>query len=165
MRLQLIPLDEENLNRLEHNAAANMAVGSDDSREFHHMIVTVLQETRAFLETATAQAPWISYLGMDFASGGLIGNCSFKGNPNEEGEVEIAVVTFPHFENRGYGSEMARQLIEIATAEAAARRISAVSVAGPNAASRMMEKHGFQHVDTYHDESHGDLWEWSRDCA
>ena len=165
MHLQLIPLDEDNLNRLEHNAAANMAVGNDDSREFHHMIVMVLQETRAFLQNATPQPPWISYLAMDAACGGLIGNCSFKGNPNEEGDVEIALVTFPQFENRGYGTEMARQLIEIATADPAAKKISAVSVAGPNAASRVLEKHGFQHVDTYHDEAHGDLWEWSRPCV
>ena len=152
------------MHRLEQNAHANMQVGNDDSREFHHMIVTVLQETRAFLETASATPPWIGYLAMDSARGGLIGNCSFKGNPNEDGEVEIGLVTFPQFESHGYGTEMARQLIEIATAEPAARRIVAVSAAGPNAASRVLEKHGFQHVDTYTDETHGDLWEWSRAC-
>lgn len=165
MNLQLIPLDEENLSRLEQNAAVNMQAGNDDSREFHHMIVTVLQETRAFLEGASAAAPWISYLAMDTARGGLIGNCSFKGNPNDRGEVEIALVTFPQFENRGYGTEMARQLIEIATEAPAARHILAISAAGSNAASRVLEKHGFRHIDTFTDEEHGDLWEWTRACA
>jgi len=72
----------------------NMEEGSNESRKFHQMIATVLQETRAFMEAAPAVPPWLAYLAMDNRLGGLVGNCNFKGNPSEEGEVEIGIVTF-----------------------------------------------------------------------
>ena len=161
MDLDLIPLDEENLDRLEANAMENMEAGNDDSREFHQMIVTVLAETRAFMQHQVAEPPWLTYLAYDGRRGGLVGNCSFKGNPNEDGEVEIGFVTFPRFESHGYGTEMARQLIDLARMQGVVSRIVAVSQAGNGAAARVLQKHGFTHVDTYEDDEHGQLWEWA----
>ncbi len=161
MHLQLIPLDTENMDRLEHNALVNMEAGSAESREFHHMIATILWETRAFMESEAAEAPWISYLVMDSAKGGLIGNCSFKGNPDEDGEVEIGFVTFPQFEGQGYGTEMSRQLIDLARTSGVISRIVAVSQSANAAAARVLQHHGFGHVDSYSDDEHGELWEWA----
>jgi [ribosomal protein S5]-alanine N-acetyltransferase len=161
MHLQLIPLDAENMDRLEHNALVNMESGSNESREFHHMIATVLYETRTFMETEAAEPPWISYLVMDSAKGGLIGNCSFKGNPNEAGEVEIGFVTFPHFEGQGYGIEMSRQLIDLARTSGVVSRIAAISQPTNDAATRVLQRHGFGHVESYTDDDHGELWEWA----
>jgi len=161
MRLDLIPLDEENLHRLEANAIEKMELGNEDSREFHQMIATVLAETRAFMERQGTQAPWLSYLAYDPQRGGLVGNCSFKGSPTAEGEVEIGFVTFPQFEGHGYATEMARQLIELVREQGGVRRIVAVSQAEHPAASRVLEKHGFVPVDRYEDEEHGPLQEWA----
>lgn len=163
MYLELIPLDADNLDRLERNAAINMQDGSDESREFHHMIVAVMQETREFLREANAKEPWISYLAMDPLKGGLVGNCSFKGNPNEDGEVEIAIVTFPQFEGQGYGGEMARRLIQIARDQHVVNRIVAYSLASSGAAIRLLERHGFERLDVVHESDQGDLWEWVLD--
>lgn len=160
MYLELIPLDAYNLDRLESNAAINMQEGSDESREFHSMIVTVLQETREFLAAASAREPWISYLAMDAMKGGLVGNCSFKGNPDEEGAVEIAIVTFPQFEGLGYGGEMARRLIQLARDEGGVSQIVACTLASSSAAIRLMERQGFQRLDVVHESDQGDLWEW-----
>ena len=165
MYLELIPLDAYNLDRLERNAAINMQEGSVESREFHSMIVTVLQETRSFLQEANAREPWISYLAMDALRGGLVGNCSFKGNPNDEGEVEIAIVTFPQFEGQGYGGEMARRMIQMARDEGGVSRINAFTLASSGAAIRLMERQGFQRLDIVHESDKGDLWEWMLDLV
>lgn len=139
----------------------NMEEGSDESRKFHQMIATVLQETRAFMEAAPAVPPWLAYLAMDNRLGGLVGNCNFKGNPSEEGEVEIGIVTFAQFERKGYGSEMARQLVDLARLQGTARRIVAMNRVDNEAGARVLQKQGFTHVDTSHDEEHGELWEWA----
>ena len=127
------------------------------------MIVTVLQETRSFLQNASAREPWISYLAMDPMKGGLVGNCSFKGNPNEDGEVEIAIVTFPQFEGQGYGGEMARRLIQVARDEKVVRRVIAYTLATAAPAIRLLEKQGFRCLDVVHESDQGDLWEWVLD--
>ena len=54
---------------------------------------------------------WFGYLAVEGESQRLCGVCTFKG-PAVEGAVEISYYTFPGFEGRGIGTEMARFLVE-----------------------------------------------------
>jgi RimJ/RimL family protein N-acetyltransferase len=43
----------------------------------------------------------------------IVGTCAFRSLPRSGG-IEIAYFTFPEFEGRGFATEMARHLIQIA---------------------------------------------------
>ncbi|MGB9156079.1 MAG: GNAT family N-acetyltransferase, partial [Chthoniobacterales bacterium] len=48
-----------------------------------------------------------------FETDTIVGTCAFR-SPPRSGGVEIAYFTFPEFEGRGFATETARHLIQIA---------------------------------------------------
>lgn len=161
MRLLLIPLDEDNLAQLEHNAQANLRVGSAESREFHTMIVGLLEQTRTFQETVGAVPPWVSYLGMEAQSGGLVGIGSFKGAPNKAGEVEIAYLTFELFRGQGCATAMVAELLHIAVEEGV-HHVVAHTRRENNASTHVLECNGFRLAGEVELEEDGLVWRWER---
>lgn len=162
MRLQLIPLDSANLSRLEQNAQENLRAGSDDSREFHGMIVQLLEHTRAFQNSVAAEAPWIGYLGMETQSGGLVGVGSFKGAPNERGEVGITYHTFEQFQGQGCATAMVTELLGIA-AEAGVQRVVAHTRRENDASTHVLECNGFKLAGEVELPEDGLVWRWVKD--
>ena len=85
---------------------------------------------------------WGGYFVVDEDTREVIGSCAFKAPPSEDGTVEIAYFTYPTFEHRGYATEMARKLIELASSSADVRRIVAHTLPEANASTRVLEKAG-----------------------
>ena len=79
----------------------------------HEVAQTVAQHSLDFMRTFSLETPaeWFGYLVMEGESQQIVGICSFKGPP-VDGALEIAYFTFPGFEGRGIGTEMARFLVE-----------------------------------------------------
>ena len=161
MRLQLIPLDEDNLARLEYNALENLRAGSEESREFHGMIARVLGQIRDFQEVSVPVEPWISYLGMEAQSGGLVGVGSFKNGPNEIGEVEITYSTFELFQGQGCATAMVAELLLIA-AEEGIMRVCAHTLCERNASTHVLESNGFRLVGEVENPEGGLVWRWEK---
>lgn len=161
MRIQLIPLDEENLARLSQNAQENLRSGSKESREFHAMVAQLLEHTREFQESVAAEPPWIGYLGMESRSGGLVGIGSFKGPPNAQGEVEIAYHTFEQFQGQGCATAMVAELLNIA-AEAGANRVIAHTRREHNASTHVLECNDFTLAGEVELPEDGLVWRWVR---
>jgi ribosomal-protein-alanine N-acetyltransferase len=90
----------------------------------------------------------------------VIGSCAFKAPPSEDGTVEIAYFTYPTFERRGYATEMARKLIELASGSADVRRIVAHTLPEANASTRVLEKAGMIFVGEVIDSDDGRVWRW-----
>lgn len=161
MRLQLVPLDEDNLARLEHNALENQRSGSAESREFHSMIAGLLEDIRRLHEGAVAVAPWISYLGMEAQSGGLVGVGSFKGEPDNAAEVEIAYQTFETFRGQGCATAMVAELLGIA-AEEGIHNVIAHTPPMKSSATHVLECNGFQLAGEREIPGEGVVWRWER---
>lgn len=103
------------------------------------------------------EEPWIGYLVL--ADEIPVGTCGYKARP-QAGRVEIAYFTFPEFEGRGYASAMAAQLVRIAQEQESSVAVAAQTLPERNASHRILEKLGFQHVDTIDHPEDGMIWEW-----
>lgn len=110
-----------------------------------------------------AHEPWIGYLALEHSDGGMsvVGACSFKGVPHDA-KVETAYFTFPGFERRGFGHQMAASLIEIASRDISTDQVVAHTLAETNASIRILEKLGFTRIGMVDDPEDGPIWRWAR---
>ena len=114
---------------------------------------------RELLALAAAGPPWTSFIAFD-GEGFAVGTCAFKGAPNRNREVEITYLTFPEHERRGYGTAMARALIEIAASSGAVDRVVAQTLPEENASARICRRLGFEFNGAIIDPDDGNVWRW-----
>ena len=117
----------------------------------------VMKSTVEMYRTTGYHFPWFGYLAVD--KGTCVGTCTFKALP-VAGKVRIAYFTFPGYEGRGIASRMVADLIDLAISEAPDIRICARTLPTPNAATRVLEKSGFQKVAEVDRPQDGWVWEW-----
>lgn len=103
-------------------------------------------------------APWTGYLFV--ANGALVGNGGFVGPPDPRGTVEIGYEIAPEYRNRGHATRAVRQLIALAFASGATR-VTAHSLANPNASNAVMTKAGMRHVATCRHPEVGSTWRFA----
>ena len=117
----------------------------------------ILTQTLGLLARDPRPDPWGCYLVEE--GGETIGTCAFKSAPNDAGEVEIAYMTFPAFERRGYATLMAAELARIAF-EAGAPMVIAHTLPEENASTRALSRNGFRHAGETIDPEDGLVWRW-----
>jgi len=158
--LRLIPLD-----------VAAIATILDDLEQFEErwgvsaetnrtLILEVARQTGEMLRVGGARQAWCGYLAMNDATRAFIGTCGFKGAPGEDGTVEIAYFTFPDNERRGYATEMARALTDLARCSGFARRVIAHTAPAHAASTRVLEKVGMTLYGEVSDPEEGVVWRW-----
>lgn len=105
--------------------------------------------------------PWAGYLAQT-AERNIVGICAFKGAPDANREVELAWFTFPGYERRGHGTNMARYLVDVATGADPAVRLVAITEpeAGPSA--KICERVGFACEGVVELPDEGPVWRWRR---
>jgi RimJ/RimL family protein N-acetyltransferase len=126
----------------------------------HEVAQAVAQQSLAFLKTFPYETPphWFGYLVVEAETRQMVGVCSLKGPP-VEGTVEIAYFTFPGFEGRGIGTEMARFLVERARTLPDVTAVIAHTAAERNASTRILEKIGMS-VAGEEQEDGMAVWRW-----
>jgi len=115
------------------------------------------------LENASEGDPWI--LGFRLvrrSDGAEVGQCGFKGPPNDEGVVEISYYVAAEFEGNGYASEAAEALTCLALKDDAVQTVCAHTLREQNASTRILTKCGFQQVGEVVDPDDGPVWRWER---
>lgn len=122
---------------------------------------SVAQHSLAFMKSFPYETPahWFGYLVVEGETRKLVGTCSLKGPP-VDGTVEIAYFTFPGFEGRGIGTEMARFLVERALTLQDVTTVIAHTAAEHNASTRILEKIGM-HLCGEEDEEGMPVWRWT----
>ena len=80
--------------------------------------------------------------------------------PPRDGVVEIAYGVAPDFEGRGYATEAARALVDIAFQSSEVKRVIAHTLERTNASSRVLLKTGFQCAGQVIDPEDGAVWKW-----
>jgi RimJ/RimL family protein N-acetyltransferase len=105
--------------------------------------------------------PWAGYLAQT-AERDIVGICAFKGAPDANREVELAWFTFPGYERRGHGTNMARYLVSVATGADPGVRLVAITEpeAGPSA--KICERVGFACEGVVELPEEGPVWRWRK---
>jgi ribosomal-protein-alanine N-acetyltransferase len=131
------------------------------------MAATLCRETAGLYAATGYEPPWIGYLAV--VDDAVVGTCAFNtttfSDPSRNGITEIAYFTFPDHENRGIATEMARQLIGKARAEAPAIDFVAQTETERNASTRVLEKLGFELTGAAEHDELGPVWEWRLTAA
>lgn len=116
-----------------------------------------LQMSLLFYAKVGYRIPWIGYYVR--MNGKLVGSAGFKGKPIDN-KVEIAYGTFPSFQKMGIGTEICRQLVQLARATDPAVRIMARTLMEENYSARILRKNGFKWLGVVMDSDDGEVWEW-----
>ena len=110
---------------------------------------------------SVAPAPWTSYVAFT-DDGQAAGACLFKDAPKAHPEVEIAYLTFPEWQNRGYGTAMACALLEIAAGSGAVDHVVAQTLPGENASVHICRRLHFSFAGEFIDPEDGKIWRWRK---
>lgn len=145
--IRLIPIERDGTPRGYHGALPEVAA-------------EVFRATAAHYDVVGFEEPWVGYL---VVSGDVpVGTCGFK-SPPVAGRVEIAYFTFPEFEDRGFATAVAAELIAIAGRHRPAVVVAAQTLPERNASHRVLEKLAFRHIATLEHPEDGTVWEWRRE--
>ncbi|MEO8765345.1 MAG: GNAT family protein [Ginsengibacter sp.] len=141
--MQLLPIKEE----LDENEEF---INAPLCQESLHMTID-------FYKRVGFRPPWIGYYVK--INDDLIGAAAFKGQP-VNGSVEIAYGTFTLYRRKGYGTEICKQLIDLAQKTDPLIKITARTFSGKNFSTRILEKNNFMFSGTVIDPEDGLVWEW-----
>lgn len=101
--------------------------------------------------------PWIGYYAQQ--DGNLVAAAGFKGAPIN-GTIEIAYGTFEPYQNKGIGTEVCRQLVELSLKTDPTVIITARTLPEENFSTKILKKNNFIFVGTVIDPEDGEVWEW-----
>jgi RimJ/RimL family protein N-acetyltransferase len=126
----------------------------------HAVAQEVAEQSLAFMKSFPRETSpdWFGYLVAEDETRQMVGVCTLKGPP-VEGTVEIAYFTFPGFEGRGIGTEMARFLVDRAGTLAGVAAVAAHTAPESNASTRILEKIGMRFVGEVLEEG-APVWRW-----
>ena len=141
--MELIPIKET----IEENKEF---VNSPDCKETIHMSVD-------FYKKVGYHPPWIGYYAKE--ENQFVGSAGFKGQPVNN-KVEIAYGTFEKFRQKGFGTRMCKQLVELAKRTDPSVIITARTLPEKNYSTRILESNNFELQGTVFDEEDGEVWEW-----
>lgn len=101
--------------------------------------------------------PWVGYVAVVDGEG--VGGGAFVGPPTDNC-VEIAYFTLKEHEGRGFASQTAAGLVEIARQAAPQVQLKAFTLMEQNASTRILQRLGFEVIGTSQDPDAGEVWEW-----
>ncbi len=156
----LLTMDPESLDLLisagdEFEAKHGITLGVN-----RNLARELARHTRDAVRKKHGDPGWWGYLALDHQSRVVVGSCGFKGSPDPGGGVEIAFITFPQCEGKGYATSMAENLVELAFRSGAVKRVIAHTPPEKNASTRVLEKAGFRLDGEHHDPDDGTVWRW-----
>ena len=155
--MRLIPLTRELATALARGDFSSLPAGSLGDAESH--LREVAKAYGELYDRVSPSPPWIGYLAEDETTGTIVGACGYKGDCRD-GAVEIAYFSFPSFEGRGFATEMARLLSDLAWRQRDARIVRAHTLPEENASVRLLRRLGFSWLGTVDDPEDGPVWRW-----
>lgn len=113
--------------------------------------------TAALYRRTAYVPPWVGYVAV--CDGVPVGGGAFVGAP-AYGRVEIAYLTAPEFQGRGFASRTAARLLAIARAADPDIAVFAKTLPEETASTRILKRLGFKMVGEVTDEDIGKAWSW-----
>ena len=153
MTLRLVPIGADaDTERLATELAPGFGGDPAGARE-------ILVQTVDFLIREPRPDPWGSYLG--YAGDAAVAMGAFKSAPDGAGTVEIAYMTFPAHEGKGYARAMVPSLYSMAI-EHGASLVIAHTLPEENASNRALRSTGFEFAGEVSDPEDGLVWRWEK---
>jgi RimJ/RimL family protein N-acetyltransferase len=106
--------------------------------------------------------PWIHGFRIVHRDGRIVGQCAFKAPPDEKRVVEIACGISPEAQGKGYATEAAEALTNLAFTSGKVRLVCAHTLPEINASGRVLTKCGFTKTGEVIDPEDGLVWRWER---
>jgi RimJ/RimL family protein N-acetyltransferase len=103
-----------------------------------------MRYTLAQLRRSPGQGWSLWYLASRGEPRELVGMCSFKGRPDEEGSVEISYAILPSHQRRGLATDAVRELVGWAFSHHNVSEVSAETFPHLVKSVRVLEKNGFR---------------------
>jgi RimJ/RimL family protein N-acetyltransferase len=110
-------------------------------------------------DTDEIPQPWGGYLFLNFEGTKIIGNGGYVGAPNSLGEVEIGYEIAPEFQNLGFATEAAAEMVSFALCNGVSSVI-AHTLARENASNSVLKKVGMKFASEIPNEELGKVWLW-----
>jgi RimJ/RimL family protein N-acetyltransferase len=124
----------------------------------------VFPETIDYVHESLKQTPvshkWGFHLFVHAKDRTLIGEGGFKGDPDEEGMVEIGYAIVPEYRRRGLAYEAARGLADYAFLHPEVKIVQAHTLHDGIASIRILEKLGMKFAGTAQDPDEGEVLRW-----
>jgi len=114
---------------------------------------------REKLKTNPGEAPWWMWLAVLEDENLLVGQCGYKGPPND-GMVEFGYAVIPSCRGIGLATEIAAVLIDHAFSFPEITHVIAHTLAEENASVKVLRKCGLQFVSEINDPEDGLIWQW-----
>jgi RimJ/RimL family protein N-acetyltransferase len=157
MDLEFIPTEASMASALISAEAFQQRYGIDASA-VESLLLSVLKQNEEHVYPKGGGG----LLAVDAATRQALGTCGYPAAPDAKGEVEIAYFTFPAYEGRGIARQMARELVERASARPDVRLIIAHTLPHHSASTRILIGLGFSHAGTINHPEDGEIWRWER---
>ena len=135
--------------------SAGIAHGFADREEGLAMLRDVMTQFAA----TPRPARWGCYWSIDLAADRTVGLCGFKAPPMDD-SIEIAYLTFPLFEGRGYATRTIAELVALSWRDVPLVVAHTLPVA--NASNVALTRQGFVHVGETIDPEDGLVWRWEK---
>lgn len=158
--IQLVRLDPSVDESLLGNPAFIEAMVNESWAQVADFVHQLIGRTLTATPLSIDELYWGGYYVIDSDTREVVGSCAFKGEPTDDGTVEIAYFTYPGFEGLGYATSMAHKLIDLATSSSSVQRIIAHTLAEKNASTRVLEKVAMRFVGEVTDPDDGQVWQW-----
>jgi [ribosomal protein S5]-alanine N-acetyltransferase len=123
----------------------------------NEMCKDVVIATLDFYKVVGFNQPWIGYVVK--LNGQVVGNGGYKGKPVDN-KIEIAYGTVPAFQNKGIGTQICRQLVDIASATDPFLEITAKTLPDNLYSIAILKKNDFKLLGTVYDKDDGLVKEW-----
>lgn len=123
----------------------------------------IFEYTLGKIKEKSTELKWYSYLSIEIKTRTLIGSCGYKGEPNDEGMVEIGYEVVQDYRNQGYATEITELLSKMAFSDERVKRIQAHTLAEKNASVRVLEKCNFKFIEEYYEAEDGLIWKWMKE--
>lgn len=160
MDIELVPGSVKHLEKLVEGSDAFLeAYGLrviDGYLPFEGALQYILNQMQA----AKLEHPWLPYLFLFRPDAAIVGFGGFKSIPDSQRTVEIGYSVAPSYQERGFATSAARQLIEIAFESKQVDCVYAHTLAERNASVSVLTKCGMTQVSERIDPEIGTLWKW-----
>lgn len=160
-RLQIIPCDESILEAaIQGNQKLENTLQVSVAENWTEFGVEALQYSLDRLKSDKAEYPWWTFFPIHKEDKTLIGSGGYKGQPNEEGIVEIGYEIAPGYRQKGLASEFAKALVENAFQDSRVKTVIAHTLGETNPSTKVLFSCGFIQTDELTDPEVGKIWKW-----
>lgn len=146
-QLRIIPLNHEYLAKfIKSDNSLEAALNLNDSSEAMQEALREALENDILPNLRDSNKNYLYYtlwMAIDKNENKIVGNICLKGEPNDDGEVEIGYGVYEEFKNRGYMTEIVALMIEWLRKQSNVKLVTALTEKDNVPSIRVLDKNKF----------------------